>query len=346
MQILFSILLTTALIIFFTHGWPLLPNAYVPSYHLYFIPPAIALLIGSFLATSFTDPGIITAHNVNQALRTYEYDYVLFFPKDCSTCVLPKPARSKHCSLCGHCISRLDHHCVWVNNCIGQRNHRYFLLFISSLVLVCAYGAYLTYGIFQHLIDDRALLGLWVLDGETRVQRRITYYEAFVHLLHTNALLGGLGLFAAIVSVVVGCFTLYQFYAVCSGPTANEACKWDDIREAMDEGRLYRVDRSEPGWEDRAGPQMRPSGDQADTEGDEEGLRQRHSSGQGEEKQGGEEKRMEKKGKEEGKEEEEVVDGGVRVQIREMSSLPRIYELGPWRNLLAVLFPPPLSTTR
>lgn len=48
----------------------------------------------------------------------------------CTSCVVRKPLRSKHCSECDHCVSKFDHHCPWVDNCIGQYNLKYFIGFV------------------------------------------------------------------------------------------------------------------------------------------------------------------------------------------------------------------------
>ena len=40
--------------------------------------------------------------------------------------------------MCHRCVERFDHHCPWINNCVGVRNHNYFLVYITSQLLVIA----------------------------------------------------------------------------------------------------------------------------------------------------------------------------------------------------------------
>ncbi|XP_056102054.1 palmitoyltransferase ZDHHC16B isoform X1 [Rhinichthys klamathensis goyatoka] len=57
----------------------------------------------------------------------------------CKKCIVPKPARTHHCSICNRCILKMDHHCPWLNNCVGHFNHRYFFSFCLFMTMGCIY---------------------------------------------------------------------------------------------------------------------------------------------------------------------------------------------------------------
>lgn len=62
-----------------------------------------------FVLASWTDPGIVTPENVEQYSRQYRLDGVLYQPRTCATCNIPKPARSKHCRVCNRYVLGLGH---------------------------------------------------------------------------------------------------------------------------------------------------------------------------------------------------------------------------------------------
>lgn len=55
-----------------------------------------------------------------------------------------RPLRARHCRECKHCVRKFDHHCPWVANCIGEKNHRWFWIFLTYECCLIVWAIYLS----------------------------------------------------------------------------------------------------------------------------------------------------------------------------------------------------------
>ncbi|XP_047023549.1 palmitoyltransferase Hip14 isoform X2 [Helicoverpa zea] len=114
-----------------------------------------AALWASFLRSWRSDPGVISASRQDKLRTIIELSESArggFEPaRFCSACLVRRPLRSKHCSVCNRCVAKFDHHCPWVGNCIGANNHRYFIAFLVSLLVMCAW---MLWGGAQYFVSE------------------------------------------------------------------------------------------------------------------------------------------------------------------------------------------------
>ncbi|KAL0209603.1 hypothetical protein RCL1_008441 [Eukaryota sp. TZLM3-RCL] len=142
--------------------------------------------VWSYIQTVITRPGSPTSHQSIDGLR------------QCSKCNAPKDIRTHHCSVCNKCIYEMDHHCVWLAQCVGQRNRKFFVLFLINEA-------------FLNCFTSLSLLYIFFFKDEFVFHFGSGYLSSGVLLMLTSVI--GLTLIP---------FSLYHFWLVCNGLTTLE----------------------------------------------------------------------------------------------------------------------------
>ncbi|XP_047152470.1 probable protein S-acyltransferase 17 isoform X1 [Vigna umbellata] len=232
LQIIYIVIISVTYYFVAKSCFAYIPGYYISGIHRYTSLLAVAVGILLFLLTSFSDPGTVNAENVSNYISAYPYDNIIYSEKECSTCKIPKPARSKHCSICDRCVARFDHHCGWMNNCIGEKNTRYFMAFLLWHFLICLYGT-----VAIGLVLAGRLRELRVVDILTAVYYGIE--NSFLDLAPNIVqwLLGSyntqilLMVFLAIIGMLLAGFFGYHTKLCITNTTTNETFKWQDYIE-------------------------------------------------------------------------------------------------------------------
>lgn len=149
----------------------------------------------------------------------------------CSTCEVPRPSRSKHCKLCGHCVRRFDHHCPWVNNDVGENNHSIFLMFLLTHVVSCFWASVDSYSVLMDTVVSRRLIGAVFMEGNRRV--RATWLHLVLYLVNHETTVCCLFLFTALIGGLLFGFWAYQMRMVMMNMTSNDLNKVDDVLDHL-----------------------------------------------------------------------------------------------------------------
>ena len=158
---------------------------------------------------------------------------------DCTTCLVPRPARSKHCSLCNRCVRRFDHHCPWINNDVGENNHRWFVLFLASHVLSCGWATRDCFAIISDIIQRQRLWDAVFLNSNNH-RVRANWSNVLLYLLNQYTTVMCVGIFTSLIGLCLLFFWLHQMYMVASNLTSNDIQKIEDCIEFLERLPLDR----------------------------------------------------------------------------------------------------------
>ncbi|XP_020530816.1 probable protein S-acyltransferase 17 isoform X4 [Amborella trichopoda] len=236
LQILYLAIIGGMYFIIIKSSFRYIPGYYLSEVHRYTAFIAVIVGVGLFVLTSFSDPGTVKADNVSAYLSAYPYDNIIFMEKQCSTCKITRPARSKHCSICDRCVARFDHHCGWMNNCIGEKNTRYFMAFLLWHFVLCLYGTVVLALILCGQLKDHKVI--YILTAYYGVEDSL--YSLFPHVVqwllisyNTQILVM---VFLAVVSLLLAGFFGYHACLCLTNTTTNE------MKMLVEERNLHKRD--------------------------------------------------------------------------------------------------------
>ncbi|XP_058082532.1 probable protein S-acyltransferase 17 [Magnolia sinica] len=228
LQIIYLAIIGVTYFLIVKSSFSYIPGYYLSGVHRYTSFLAVGVGVLLFLLTSFSDPGTVKAENVSEYLSAYPYDNIIFTEKECSTCKILRPARSKHCRICDRCVARFDHHCGWMNNCIGEKNIRYFMAFLLWHFFLCIYGTITLGLVLAGELKERQVIS--ILTVYYGVEN--SFYSLSPHVVqwllssHNTQIL--LMVFLAIVSLLLVGFFGYHTHLCLTNMTTNETFKWQD----------------------------------------------------------------------------------------------------------------------
>lgn len=147
----------------------------------------------------------------------------------CKKCIIPKPARTHHCSICNTCILKMDHHCPWMNSCVGHFNHRYFFSFCLYMTLGCIYCS----------INSRTLFFEAYYAVESYYQTPPPEFTLMESTAHKCIIF--LWVLTSSVAVALGGLTLWHAMLITRGETSVERhINRKETRRLKEMGRVFR----------------------------------------------------------------------------------------------------------
>lgn len=224
-QILYLFLVVTIHVSIINDGLAVLRHVDPETSHLFLPLLILGINFSLFILCCYSNPGVITKDNVDSYVAAYPYDDQMYTSgTHCDTCHLVKPARSKHCSVYNRCVFKFDHYCIWVRNCIGGLNHRYFLLLLSSLTIMCVHGSYATFKVLRAITQVSKFMNTSYISTDGQKQP-MTFYVLVKILCTRYPRLVLCECSLVVLSIVVGCFTLYHLRFAIHNETTNERYK-------------------------------------------------------------------------------------------------------------------------
>jgi len=202
----------------------------------YYQMATYCLIIGPwlvFIVLQIVDPGVINKDNVNFYMDLYPYDNIIYKKCLCKVFEIPAVARSRYCEFTQQRVARYDHFSPLILQVVGEKNLRYYLLFI--ILNICT-NSFLLY------ISIRMIV--WVF-GEYIKPKIVNHSTLSVLLMTTSTFLKkepfSIGLVLALLIVNGGwvAFFAKQVYCISCNITFAERKEYNGVNfNFYDEGLI------------------------------------------------------------------------------------------------------------
>lgn len=252
--------------------WHVAPT--LPAFHCVFGFAMVIVAEYFFIRAWWCDPGVITpkednekkikrskstslaaAEELKQNSR-YDFDGLMYScvsgngngatssGVECYTCKVPRPSRSKHCSMCGHCVRRFDHHCPWINNDVGEGSLRYFIYFVFWHVIACFKGGYDCAMDCIHFMQERRVWNSYYINSEGQ-KVGPSWSIAILYLLQHKIVVACVSFFAILVGLMLLWFLYHHVMMMARNVTTNDEAKIDVIMDYVELLHNYAVNVEE-----------------------------------------------------------------------------------------------------
>jgi len=121
---------------------------------------------------------------------------------------------------------------IWLNNCVGERNYRWFLLFLYLNTVLMVYGVWATSSILLHDMNTHKLLTATFTRSGKQVPA--TYFIVIQYLLGTRTEVCMVGALCIVMGLLVGGFFVYHACLAATNTTTNESVKWSNLSDYRD----------------------------------------------------------------------------------------------------------------
>lgn len=194
---------------YLTTLYPLTREWYGILHQLFFV--LILIMWLAFVRVVKGDPGWLNLRPVDKLGFPAALQAGLSDETFCASCLHHKPLRSKHCSICGHCVARFDHHCPWVAICVGAKNHRFFVIWLMTLSSANLIASFMFFNCLKYSIGLPEDMGYWDMFWVVAQQHTLLMWVGILNLFHVFW-------FCAL--------TMSQTYFALYNVTTNEVINW------------------------------------------------------------------------------------------------------------------------